>query len=256
MPTPFMHMQLSEELRSLALSRQDLHGRLQNALLETWPAFYLGGVAPDFQTICGIPRSETHFYKMPPESRSAGQQNMLASFPQLSPGQSLDLDQAAFIAAYLVHLQLDLIWHFDVVLPYFANSSIVGNLRKGYLLHVILLTYLDDLAVHSLPETVPEALANATYEHWLPFAEKDQLDAWREFLLKQLAPGATIRTVKIFAERLRMTPDELTDKLNDRDWMNRELFSRIPVSKIQHQLTESIVECFDLVEAYWYGRFD
>ena len=251
-----MHLQLNEVMLSLAQSRESVDGRLHNTLVEAWRAFCLGSVASDYQTICGIPRPDTHFYTMPPQSRRQGRRNMLAQFPQLYPGESLRSDQAAFIAAYLVHLRLDLNWHYDVVLPYFANSSIVGNLRKGYLLHVILLTYLDDLAVHSLPETVPEALANATYEHWLPFAEKDQLDAWREFLLKQLAPGATIRTVKIFAERLRMTPDEFTDKLNDRDWMNRELFSRIPVSKIQHQLTESIVECFDLVEAYWYGRFD
>ena len=132
MPTPFMHLQLSEELRSLALSRQDFDSRLQNALLETWPAFYLGGVAPDYQTICGIPRAKTHFYSMPPESRLAGQQNMLALYPQLNPGQSLDPDQAVFIAAYLVHLQLDLIWHFDVVLPYFENSSVFDDQRQAY----------------------------------------------------------------------------------------------------------------------------
>lgn len=251
-----MHLQLSEEMRLLALGRQDLDHRLGSILVDAWPAFCLGSVAPDYQTICGVPRAETHFYAMPPQSRWQGQQNMLAQYPQLYPSKSLKPDKAAFVAAYLVHLRLDLNWHYDVVIPYFANTSVVGDLRQGYLLHVILLTYFDGLAFQSLPDPVSTALANAEYDHWLPYVANDQLDAWRKFLLEQMAPGATTQTIQIFADRLRMTPDEFTVKLNDRDWMNRELFSRIPVSKIQCQLMKSMSECLDLVETYWYGRFD
>lgn len=251
-----MHLQLSDELLSLALSRETLDGRLLTALEEAWPAFYLGSVAPDYQTICGIPRAETHFYAMPPESRSQGRQALLAQYPQLVPGRSLDPGQAVFMAAYLVHLQLDLHWHFEVVLPYFANSAVAGDLRQGYLRHLTLLTYLDQLAFQSLPDTAPAVLAAAEYDHWLPFAAEDQLGAWRGLLLEQMAPDAATRTVQIFAGRLRMTPEEFSAKLNDPDWMNRELFSLIPVAKIQNQLIESVSESLDLVEAYWFGRFD
>lgn len=256
MPTPFMHLHASEGLRTLALTRRDLDGRLLNGLCTAWPAFYFGSVAPDYQTICGIPRSDTHFYKMPPDSRSQGQQNMIAQFPQLYPGSALEPDQAAFIAAYLLHLRLDLDWHFDVVLPYFANSAIIEDPRQGYLLHVMLLAYLDNLAYQSLPDTAPAALAAAEIRQWLPFATDGELETWRDFLLEQMAPQAATRTVQIFARRLRMTPDEFTAKLNDPEWMNKELFSRIPVSKIQRQLNNSVTESLDLVDAYWNGRFD
>ena len=250
-----MHLQLSDEVRSLASGRENLANCLLSALEESWPAFYLGSVAPDYQTICGIPRAETHFYSMPPESRSQGPRKILAEYPQLLPGRSLEPGQAMCMAAYLVHLQLDLNWHYDVVLPYFANAAVVGDPRQGYLLHLILLTYLDQVAFHSLPDTAPAVLSAAEYDHWLPFATDDQIGAWHEFLLEQMGPDAATQTVQIFAGRLRMTPDEFSAKLSDLDWMNRELFSRIPVAKIQRQLIESVSQCLDLVEAYWFGRF-
>ena len=253
MPTPFMHLQLSEELRSQAAERQDFDGRLQEALHQSWPAYYLGSVAPDFQTICGIPRSETHFYKMPPESKTAGQQHMLALYPQLEPGKSLNPHQAGFFAAYLVHLQLDLIWHFDVVIPFFATRPVSDHLPQAYMLHLILLTYLDNLAYQALPETAPDVLQAAPYDHWLPFAEADQLNNWRAFLVDQMAPGGMTQTVPIFARRLGMTADEFSAKLNAPDWMNEELFSRIPVAAIQRRLQETIPESLDLIKAYWDG---
>ena len=98
-------------------------------------------------------------------------------------------------------------------------------------------------------------LAAAGYNHWLPFAEDEMLNSWRVFLLEQMTPGRSTQTVRIFAGRLRMTPDEFSAKLNDPDWMNKELFSRIPVAAIQRRLQESVPESLDLIEAYWDGRF-
>jgi hypothetical protein len=254
MPTPFMHLQLSEALRSLALNRREFDGRSQLVFWQNWPALYLGCVAPDFQTICGIPRAKTHFYSMPPDSKSAAMENMLAAYPQLNPGQSLQPDQAGFIAGYLVHLQLDLIWHFDVVMPYFVNSPISGDQRHAYLLHVLLLTYLDNLAFSSLPHAAPDMLAAAPYKDWLPFAKDDQVIAWRDFLLEQMRPGGATQTIQIFAGRLRMTQDEFSAKLDDPDWMDEELFSRIPVAAIQQRLQDSVSESLDLIYAYWTGQ--
>jgi hypothetical protein len=254
MPTPFMHLQLSEGLRSLALNRREIDGPYQLVFGQNWPAFYLGCVAPDFQTICGIPRAKTHFYSMPPESKSAAMENMLAAFPQLNPGQSLRPAHAGFIAGYLAHLQLDLIWHFDVIMPYFVNSPISVDQRHAYLLHVLLLTYLDNLAFSSLPQTAPDMLAAAPYDHWLPFAKDDQVIAWRNFLLEQMRPGGVTQTIQIFARRLRMTQDEFSAKLDDPGWMDEELFSRIPVAVIQKRLQESFSESLDLIDAYWTGQ--
>lgn len=254
MPTPFMHLWLSEELRLHALSKEENDGRLPEALLGAWPAFYLGSVAPDYQTICGIPRAETHFYTMPPESIAQGWRNFLAAYPELYPGRSLAAEQGAFIAAYLMHLHLDLLWHFDVVLPYFANTELVGDFRNGYLLHLVYLTAVDQLALGSLPDSAQGDLAAAEYDRWLPFASNDEMLAWRDFLQRQMGPDALTQTIEIFAARLQMTPDEFGAKLNDPDWMDRELYSLIPVAKIERHLLDSIPGCYDLVEAYWNGR--
>jgi hypothetical protein len=256
MPTPFMHLQLSEEMRTLASHRLEFDTHLQKVLVEQWPAFYLGSVAPDFETICGLQRKETHFYTMPPKSKQAAQRHMLSLYPQIYPGQSLKPDQALFIAAYLTHLQLDLIWHFDVVLPYFINNSVFEDRHQTYFLHLTFLTYLDNLAFQSLPSSSADVLAVAEYNHWLPFAEKEQVNAWRAFLLEQMAPGKITQTRHIFAGRLGMTEREFSAKLGDPDWMKEELFSRIPLEKIQRRLLESVPESLDLIEAYWYGRLE
>ncbi|MFL7839951.1 MAG: zinc dependent phospholipase C family protein [Candidatus Promineifilaceae bacterium] len=256
MPTPFMHLQLSDALHALASQQQDMDAGLQIALAEYWSAFYLGSVAPDYQTICGIPRIETHFYKNPPESEDVAQRNMLAMYPQLYPGQSLDPQQAMFVAAYLGHLQIDLIWHFDVVLPYFMNNSDLEDHHQAYLVHLTLLTYLDNLAFQALPNKAVDVLSAADYDHWLPFVEVEQMNAWRDFLVEQMAPGRTTQTVQIFAHRLRMTTDEFNAKLGDPDWMNEELFSHIPVAAIQQRLQESVPESLAFIEAYWHGRLE
>ena len=57
--------------------------RLLRALNEEWPAFYMGSVAPDYQTICGIPRADTHFYRMPPQSRDEAGHQLLAQYADL-----------------------------------------------------------------------------------------------------------------------------------------------------------------------------
>ena len=256
MPTPFMHLHFSESMRTRALDESIPSGRLPEAFITSWPAFYLGSVAPDYQTICGVPRYVTHFYKMPPQSASQGWQAFLAQYPELYPGSCVGADQAAFIAAYLVHLYLDLRWHFDVVMPYFADMAIVGDINHGYLLHLAFLTYLDNLAYHALANTAEADLSAANYDHWLPFASNDQINNWQQLLLGQLTAGGALQTIEIFARRLRMTPDEFSAKLNDPDWMGRELFSRIPVAEIEDHLRGSIEVCLDLVEAYYYGRLD
>jgi hypothetical protein len=251
-----MHLQFSETMRSRALHERIPHGRLPEMFTTSWPAFYLGSVAPDYQTICGVPRQETHFYKMPPQSISQGWRNFLARNPGLYPGKSQTSDQAAFIAAYMVHLYLDLSWHFNVVIPYFADTALVGDFNHAYLLHLTLLTYLDKLALNALPATARADLAAAEYDHWLPFASNKEIDNWQQFLQEQLSAGGSVQTVKIFAGRLRMTPDEFNAKIDDPDWMDRELFSRIPLAKIEYKLRGAIEISLDLVEAYYYGRLD
>lgn len=254
MPTPFMHLRVSEELRALAAKRPGLDGRLRDVLRDEWPAFYLGSVAPDYQSIVGLPRAATHFYRMSPQSRDQSLRTMRTQHPQLWPGHDQRPDQAAFVAAYLVHLHLDLKWHFDVVEPFFAQTTLAEDPFNGYLMHLILLAYLDHIAREALPETAAATLSAAAPDHWLPFATDQHLIAWRDFLVQQLQPGAMTQTEQIYAGRLRMTPEEFAAKLHSPDWMREELFSRVPVSSVQQQMQTAVPDCLDLIETYWHGN--
>jgi hypothetical protein len=84
MPTPFMYLQFAEEIQVETGSRHGDNGRLRRWLAQAWPAFYLGSVAPDYQTICDIPRARTHFYKLPPGSDDRAFPDMLARYPELA----------------------------------------------------------------------------------------------------------------------------------------------------------------------------
>lgn len=256
MPTPFMHLQVSEALRELAAAAPDPGGGLEVIFKAQWPAFYLGSIAPDYQTICGIPRAETHFYGMPPESRQQGRRALLARYPELYPGAAIPAAQAAFVAAYLVHLRMDLDWHFDVILPYFAGETVAADMRQRYLVHLILLSHLDDLALAALPRTAAGDLTAAGGSQWLPFIDPASLFSWREYLVEQLLPGGKSRTVEIFAGRLHMAPQEFAAKLNDREWMSNKLYSKLPVPDIQRFLGHAIPGYLRLIEDYWAGRFE
>jgi hypothetical protein len=96
MPTPFMHLQFAEDMRALVQERAN--HRLADILEQEWPAFYLGSVAADFQTVAHIPRSDTHFYEIPPAPEDKAYPLMFAAYPDLADGAHLRQDQAVFVA--------------------------------------------------------------------------------------------------------------------------------------------------------------
>ncbi|MFN2136670.1 MAG: zinc dependent phospholipase C family protein [Candidatus Promineifilaceae bacterium] len=249
-----MHLQLAETMRSRA---EESAAAAEWQLLlcpGNWPNFFFGSVAPDYETISGVPRSATHFYRMPPSSVLEGPRAMLTAFPCVSPGKDLAQWRAAFTAAYLAHLYIDLKWHFQVVMPYFAAPEQFADRHLAYRSHLALLTYLDARALASLSPHAKHDLEVARTVEVLPFDDQGGLGAWQAYLVNQLRPGAATQTVAIFAGRLQMTPQAFAAKLEDRDWMEKELFSRVPVPAIQQLLEESVVESLDLIVAYWRGQ--
>lgn len=256
MPTPFTHLEIAESIRELACVQSSPDSAINSLLAEQWPAFYLGSVAPDYQTICGIARADTHFYGMPPRTKSQGERTLLAQFPDLYPGNQIPPKQAAMVAAYLVHLRMDLAWQLEVVEPYFVAAPHFESDHQRYLMHLILLAGLDRESFDSLPGTAAETLARANPDHCLPFADDDQLRDWRDYLMGQLQPQGKRQTAEIFARRLQMTAKEFTAKLNDLEWMHREFYSRVPVEKIRRQMKASIKPSLELITAYWIGQID
>lgn len=250
MPTPFMHLQIAEQIRAQAKARWGVDGRFTRLLNQEWPAFYLGHIAPDYQIICDVPRAKTHFYRLPPDPNVQAYPQMLAKFPELSDADALPPDQALFVAAYGAHLLLDLCWFREILVPYFVEVPNMGDFQQRRLVHHTLLTYLDKIALESLPETAASMLSAAQPRQWLPFAEDAQLVRWRDMVATQLEPGAAIRTVEIFAARTEMSPQEFIANLEDTAWMDTYLFNQVPVADIKAKLAAAVPRSIALITNY------
>lgn len=245
MPTPFMHLQTAEKILAAVPN-----GRFRTLLTQQWPAFYLGSVAPDYQTICDVPREVSHFYTFPPDPAIQAHAELLAKHPELVQVVNLPPEQSVFVAAYMAHLMLDLVWFWEIVLPFFVQAGKWGSRETRQLVHFILLTHLDTLALESLPQTAVSTLAAAHPQHWLPFAADDHLIRWRDMLVEQLHPGAPIQTVEIYAGRMGMTSAEFATHLHDPAWMQEHLFDNIPVDKVQAVLETAVPRSIDLITNY------
>ncbi|MAU00047.1 MAG: hypothetical protein CL608_23130 [Anaerolineaceae bacterium] len=248
MPTPFMHLHIAEQIYETVSANGN--GRLQTSLAAEWPAFYLGSVAPDVNAISTLPRANTHFYDIPPDPDETAYGTMLAQYPQLADLAAMSPGQAVCVAAYSAHLMLDLIWLREVVYPFFYLAEDLGNRQQRRLTHFILLTYLDTIALAGLPETAVSTLAAAESNHWLPFIKDEVLAAWQEMLVAQLQPDAPVKTVEIYAGRLKITPEEFAANLQNSDWMQQQVFDKIPVNEVQQILQTAVPKSIDLINEY------
>ena len=242
-----MHLHIAEMIRKQAGE----NGRLSSRLSASWPAFYLGSVAPDCQEIAGVSREETHFYGLPPQPDNQAYPRMLAEYPQLADGTALSPDQGIFVAAYSVHLLYDLIWFRDVLMPYFVNAKQwAAVFEERRMVHHIVLTYLDKLAYESLPETAVSTLASAQPDCWLPFISDETLRQWQNLLVTQLEPTGELETVNVYAGRLGITSAEFAANLNSQDWMDVHVFQYIPVGDIQAKLETAVKDSIALICQY------
>lgn len=241
-----MHLWMAERIRV----RGCLPDELYQIVVQEWPAFYLGSVAPDYQVISAIPREDTHFYELPPAPESEAHEDMLAAHPELAVAAKLPPAQAVFVAAYMAHLMLDLRWYREVLAPYFLQGGHWHNYRQRFTIHNILLTYLDQKALAQLPAVAGATLAAAEPVQWLPFAADADLLRWRDLIAGQLQPGAASQTIKIYADRLAVSPDEFAANLADATWMEKQLFSRVPVATVEAMLDAAVDQSVALISAY------
>lgn len=241
-----MHLHMAEEMR-----RQAGNGRLAALFSASWPAFYLGSVAPDCQELAQISREATHFYDVPPKPDNQAYPRMLNQYPQLADSAALPPAQAMFVAAYSVHLMLDLVWFREVLMPYFVNArQWVDGRKERYIVHNIVLTYLDKLAYESLPETAVSTLSAANPQHWLPFVPDDALRQWQTLLTAQLEPAGELETINIYAGRLGMSPAEFAANIEDVNWMEAHVFQNVPVAAIQERLETAVADGLALTRQY------
>jgi hypothetical protein len=251
MPTPFMHLRVAERIRQ----HSDMPPVTGLKLNAAWPAFYFGNVAPDFQTICDVPREIAHFYELPPAQGVEAHERMMRDHPELADPETLTAEQAAFVAGYRAHLLLDLRWYWEILIPCFVEAeNWPADHRQRFLVHNTLLTYLDRQSRAALPEGAGHTLAAAKPERWLPFAGDGDLIRWRDMLASQLEPGAVPATVAIYAERMRMSPETFAANLDDPAWMDRQVFGKVSLDHVLAVIDRGIDESVVLVDSYLNGR--
>jgi hypothetical protein len=245
-----MHLHMAERLVR-RLEAEPLCQPLLWLLESHWPAFYLGSVAPDFQAICRVPRETTHFYPIPPErGDEAAFARMLAQYDHLTAVASLPPDQAVFVAAYGAHLLYDLIWDGAILTPHFRLAE-WDDVRERFMGYNTLLTYLDRQVLPALPETAGTTLSTAVvYESLLPFATAEALANWQEMLVAQLLPGASIRTVEIYAARMGVSEAQFVAQLEDEAWMAQKVFQHVSLEQVAEAMDTAMVKSVRLLSQY------
>jgi hypothetical protein len=248
MPTPVQHLILAQRL----LEETSLPEAVRDRLRAQRGAFLFGHTAPDVQNISGQLREATHFFVIPWSRVPQPHMAMFELYPYLEFPRRLPAAHAAFIAGYICHLWLDVLWLRDIYLNNFGPGAHWGaSLHERHVYHNILRAWCDRHDQVQLGGPIGPALSLATPIDWLPFTADRYLVQWRDMLADQFQPGAAIRTVEIFAERGGVPPEKFQQVLASPEEMERHIFAHAPREKIEkfyrdgyEQMAELIVEYF------------
>jgi hypothetical protein len=248
MPTPFYHLSFARDLADL--------GALPAVLREAWPAFCLGNIAPDAQTLTGAPRTTTHFFDVPMHDLTPAWQTMFSRHPDLADPACLAPDRAAFLAGYICHLALDQLWIAEIFDPIFGEAATWSSFQRRLFLHNVLRVHLDRIDLPGL-QAGPGAgatLKQARPEAWLPFLPDPLLGRWRDFVADQLADGAAAQTVEVFAARMNLAPAEFESLLKSPAAMQEQIFDRLPAASLAGFRTRGLAHCQAVLSGYLEGR--
>jgi hypothetical protein len=227
MPTPIMHLALAEEI----LRGDDLPPPIRRLLIQQHGPFLLGNTAPDVQTVSGQTRDETHFYSIPRTTDRPAHETLFETHPQLTRTESLPPAQIAFVAGYIAHLVLDELWLDHVFLRHFRGGW--GDRRERAFLHNVLRTWMDRQDQRRLNGNVSAALRQTRPQGWLPFVADEHLQTWRDWLVEQLAPGRSVQTAEVFAQRMGVSAAEMEAVLRSPQQMEERVFSHISRAALQ-----------------------
>lgn len=248
MPTPVQHLVLAQRL----LDDASLPNAAHDCLQVQRGAFLFGNTAPDVQTISGQLREATHFFVIPWARVPRPHKALFELYPYLGFPRNRPAAHAAFIAGYICHLWLDVLWVRDIYLDNFGPDARWGaNLRERHVYHNILRAWCDRHDQAQLNGAIGPALSLAQPNDWLPFTADRYLIQWRDNLSGQFRPGAGIRTVEVFAERGGVLPEKFHEVLDSPAEMERHVFAHVSPEKIEkfyrdgyEQLAELSVEYF------------
>lgn len=244
-----MHLQIARQLRDRATPGSAAHSLLTAA----WPAFLLGSVAPDCQSVSDLARETTHFYTAQPGPTADAYALVLERYPSLRFAPAMSAEQAAFVLGYCTHLLYDVVWFRDILIPLFAEQDHWLSHRQRFLAHNALLIHLDRQALSSLESDTGSHLRAATPRGWLPFVPDEILLRWRDEVAGQLDPGAEIQTIAVYARRLGLPAAEYAANLSDPAWMAETIFRRVPLATVEAILDAAQARSLVVLDRYLAG---
>ncbi|HEY4689351.1 MAG TPA: zinc dependent phospholipase C family protein [Anaerolineae bacterium] len=248
MPTPVQHLVLADVI----LSHPSLPADVRPHLRAERAAFLFGNTAPDVQVVSGQSREATHFYTVPLTSDRPAHEALFAAHPDLARPDRLSPAHAAFLAGYISHLLLDVIWVRDIFQPVFGLDAGWSSFHDRLFLHNVLRAWCDRNDQARLAPETGDVLSQAAPNRWLPFTGDEHLCAWRDFLVEQLAPGAAIRTVEVFAQRSQIDPGTFERVLASEAEMENRIFSHIPRSAIDDLYVRGLAQSCQII-AWYFG---
>ncbi len=247
MPTPATHLALAQEM----LRRDDLSPAARRLLEGQHGPFLLGHTAPDVKTISGQKREVSHFYTIPRTCDRRAYRALFDAHPKLACAGRLSSSRAAFVAGYVAHLWLDELWLEEVFRRHFLRDW--GLLRDRLFLHNVLRTWLDGYDQARLEGTVVQDLQQAEPDNWLPFVEDEHLRTWRDWLIEQLAPGQTMETAAVLAERMGVRAADIEAVVQSPEQMERQVFRHFPRSAMRSFRERGYKDSVNIVDWYLGG---
>ena len=193
-------------------------------------AFLLGNVAPDARVSGGLSRSETHFFEYAAKIEPNAPNAMLEAHPSLENAQG---EQRAFVAGYLAHVAMDVVWAEDMLFPnFYDRHDWADEITRYNMLHV-LLCHLDARDYKQWDASFPDELAAARPDGWLPFLSDDDLAKWRDLVAEQICASCESQTVEVLGKRVRIGAEGLRDILDDPAKMQSEVWDYVPMTAIK-----------------------
>jgi hypothetical protein len=221
MPTPFTHLAYAQRFLADETLSRGAHAFLTAHL----PAFMLGSIAADAQTIASMTREDTHFYSYDREISEHPYRLMLERYA--ASGLLLSAEACAFAAGYAAHLGMDEIWTLRMTRPHFAQREWASREKRFVALHLLLVS-MDERDEQRLASATRDMLAVAAPDKWCPFIPDDVLRAWQTMIVRQMPPGGTSETLEVISPRVSIAPVQFRAMLDDSALMERDLWAHIP----------------------------
>lgn len=244
MPTPFSHLLVNGHL----LEDDAVPVSIRDSLNAERPAYVLGSTVPDARINVPDSRAATHFYRYDTPMEQPPWRVMLAKYPSLAQPKSPA--HRAFVAGYVAHLAVDEIWSLEMLGPHFAFTEWGGTQRHRFFVLHLLLIDMDERDLAQLPAWMPSAYAASEPAGWLPFMPDETICEWRNLMHRQIKPGGSSETLRIFGERVRRTPAQLRALASNPRWMQRELWANVPPSALAEVEAHMLAHARDTLIEY------